>query len=88
LGNDSEHIAEKIDQGLTRQQKTQMRGGTAEDWADESFGVAEREIYARLPERGTIRLPDDYARRESGVARLQLARAGIRLAAMLNGIFK
>ena len=88
LGNDSERIAEEIDRGLMPQQKAQMRGGTAEDWADESFGVAEREIYARLPERGTIRLPDDYARRKSGVARLQLARAGLRLAAMLNGIFR
>jgi hypothetical protein len=42
--------------------------------------VAAREIYARLPERGVVRLPQDYTRTESGVARLQLAKARIRLA--------
>jgi len=33
-------------------------------------------------------LPPDYARRESGVARLQLTKAGLRLAAMPNRIFR
>jgi hypothetical protein len=88
MGNDSARIAAAIDGQLTPAQKAQMRAGTPADWANESFGVAAREIYAHLPEHGTVRLPENYARTQSGVARLQLARAGIRLAAMLNGIFK
>jgi hypothetical protein len=87
LGRDSTRIAADIDSRLTPQQKTQMRGGTPEDWANESFTLAGREIYAKLPGTGRIKLPDDYAQQESGVARLQLAKAGLRLAAMLNRIF-
>ena len=88
LGNDSARIAAEIDGGLSPQQKAQMRAGSPADWANESFHLGEREIYARLPQRGTVRLADDYALAESGVVRLQLARAGLRLAAMLNGIFR
>ncbi len=88
LGNDSGRVAAEIDGGLSPQQKAQMRGAGPVDWANESFHLGEREIYAHLPQRGTIRLPEDYAKRESGVVRLQLARAGVRLAAMLNQIFK
>lgn len=89
MGNDSERIAGEIDRSLSPAQKAQMARGTPADWANESFALAQREIYTRLPPAGrTIHLPDDYARRESQVARLQLARAGIRLAAVLNRIFK
>ena len=88
LGNDSERVAAQIDGSLTLQQKAQLRGGTPQTWANESFALAGREIYAKLPPFGPIRLPEDYARAESGVARLQLAKAGLRLAAMLNQIFK
>ena len=88
MGNDSTRIAADIDGKLMPAQKAQLRAGTPADWANESFGVAAREIYAHLPEHGTVRLPENYARMESTVVRLQLARAGLRLAAMLNGIFR
>ena len=38
-----------------------MGGGTPADWANESFALAGREIYARLPQYGRISLPADYA---------------------------
>jgi hypothetical protein len=88
LGRDSERVAADIDARLTPQQKAQLSGGTVEDWANESFALAGREIYAKLPRSGRISLPEDYALVESGVTRLQLARAGIRLAAILNQIFR
>jgi hypothetical protein len=84
LGADSIRVAASIEATLTPQQKAQMAKGRVEDWANESFHLAETEIYAHLP----ARLPEDYASRESTVARQQLARAGIRLAAILNRIFK
>jgi S1/P1 Nuclease len=87
LGQDSARVAAQIDSSLTPQQKAQLRAGTPEAWANESFAIAGREIYAKLPPTGQIRLPDDYADAESGVTRLQLARAGLRLAAILNGIW-
>jgi hypothetical protein len=88
LGDDSERIAVDITAHLTPQQKMQMESGTPVDWANESFALAQREIYAPLPVSGRITLPPDYARRESGVARQQLTKAGLRLAAMLNRIFR
>jgi hypothetical protein len=88
LGQDSGRIAAESDASLSPQQKQQLSGGTPTDWTNESFTLAAREIYAPLPQRGRINLPDDYAIRESGVARLQLERAGLRLAALLNRIFR
>jgi S1/P1 Nuclease len=87
LGEDSARVAAQIDSSLTPQQKAHLRAGTPESWANESFTIAGREVYAELPSSGQIRLPDDYADAESGVTRLQLAKAGLRLAAILNGIW-
>jgi hypothetical protein len=84
LGNNSLHVAAEVDASLTPSEKAQFAQGTVEDWTNESFDLAEREIYAHLPER----LPEDYAQKESVIARQQLARAGIRLAAILNRIFR
>jgi hypothetical protein len=88
LGRDSDRIAANIEAGLTPEQKAQLRAGTVQAWTDESFHLAESEIYARLPSSGRLRLPNDYVQTQSAVARLQLARAGIRLAAILNRIFQ
>ena len=88
LGQDSDRIAAASDAALSPQQKQQMSGGAPADWANESFALAGQEIYAPLPQGGRIRLSDDYMVRESGVARLQLAKAGLRLAALLNRIYR
>ena len=88
LGDDFNRIAVKSDASLSPQQKQQMSAGTPADWANESLALAGREIYARLPDHGRVKLPDDYGFRESGVARLQLTKAGLRLAATLNRIYR
>ena len=87
LGPDPGAVAGGIEAGLASQDKAKMAAGTPADWANESFSVAAKEIYARIPSHGPVRLPRDYARRENAVVRLQLARAGIRLATLLNRIF-
>jgi hypothetical protein len=84
LGADPVRIAAAIDETLTPAEKASMAQGSVEDWANESFHLGESEIYAHLPSR----LPEDYAQRESGIARLQLAKAGLRLATLLNRIFR
>ncbi len=88
LGQDSQRIAAQADASLSPQQEQQISRGTATDWANESFALAGREIYARLSQNGRVDLPGNYAAQESGVVRLQLARAGLRLAALLNRIFR
>ncbi len=88
MGPDVNQVAGGIEAGLSPQDKARFASGTPADWANESFAVAGKEIYARIPSRGPVRLPRDYARRENAVVRLQLARAGIRLATLLNGIYR
>jgi hypothetical protein len=88
LGDDSERVTADIEAHLTLGQKAQIETGTPADWANESFALAARAIYAPLPASGRITLPPDYALRESGVARQQLTRAGLRLAMMLNRILR
>jgi hypothetical protein len=88
LGPDPGAVAGSIETGLSPQDKAKLAAGTPVDWANESFSVAAKEIYARIPSRGPVRLPRDYARRENAVVRLQLARAGIRLATLLNAIYR
>jgi len=87
MGYDSERIAGDIEAHLTPRQKAQIESGTPADWANESFMLAARVIYAALPASGSITLPPDYPRRENGVVREQLTKAGLRLAMMLNRIF-
>ena len=88
LGADPGVVAGRIEAGLSAQDKAKISAGTPQDWANESFGGAVKEIYARIPSRGSVRLPKDYAQRESAVVRLQLARAGLRLATLLNAIYR
>lgn len=88
LGRDFDRIAAASDASLAPQQESQLSGGTPADWANESFALAAREIYASLPRHGRIHLPDDYAVRERAVTQLQLAKAGLRLAALLNRTYR
>lgn len=63
------------------------RRGRPQDWALESFGLAQRVAYGELPEsrgRGGYRLSARYMRDGREVVALQLSRAGVRLAWLLN----
>ena len=88
LGSDPGAVAGNIESGLAPQAEARMAAGTSANWANESFGLAAKEIYGRIPSRGQVRLPRDYASREKSVVRQQLARAGIRLAMLLNQIYR
>jgi S1/P1 Nuclease len=88
LGPDPMLVAGSIEAGLSPQDRQKLMAGTPADWANESFQVAAREIYARIPAYGPVRLPRDYTSRERATVRQQLLRAGLRLAAILNGIYR
>jgi hypothetical protein len=57
-------------------------------WVDEGFDLAKREVYTFGPETGSrehpLPLPPGYEEGAQRVARIQLAKAGFRLAAALN----
>jgi hypothetical protein len=88
LGPDAMLVAGGIEAGLLPLDRQRLMAGTPSDWANESFQIAAHEIYARIPAYGPVKLPRDYASRERAVVRQQLLRAGLRLAAILNVIYR
>jgi hypothetical protein len=88
LGRDTMVAASNIQAEIAPQDIAKIASGTPADWANESFGLASLEIYGRLPRSGPVRLPRDYVSRERAAVQLQLQRAGIRLAAILNRIYR
>lgn len=83
LGRDSNRIAFDIAANLTPVQRRATQTGNAMAWANESQRLA-RNIYAIVDARRLLRLAPDYPRQQAAVTRLQLARAGLRLAMVLN----
>ena len=88
LGLDSERVAEVIEGSISPAQRKSWGGGSPAQWANEAHAIARDEIYPPLMGRHELRLPPDYAYREAPVARLQLAKAGVRLAWLLNTSLK
>ena len=90
LGPTPLEIADRLEARLTRQEKESWATGTAGSWAMESFELGRRDVYA-LPSRptcalgGAVVLSREYAERAQKDAATQLLKAGIRMAAVLNG---
>jgi hypothetical protein len=81
---DPETYANRLDAALTDSTIRTFEQGTVEDWALESHAVAQKVVYGALPSRETIDIGTDYSQVASGAADLQLQKAGIRLAFILN----
>ena len=89
LGTSAQDIAAKLDGQITPAQAMAWRGGDARSWAMESFQLSRSDAY-KLPakptcsEHGSVALSTAYqamARRDAAV---QLEKAGIRIAFLLN----
>jgi hypothetical protein len=91
LGRNSNDVAAILSAQITPSEKSAWSKGTPAGWAEECWGVAKRKIYANLKNRGggePIILSPDYTESASSIAAQQLKRAGIRLATILNTIFR
>jgi hypothetical protein len=84
LGYDGSTVADGIVRSITPAQRKTLSSGTPAQWADEAHALARDRIYPPLDGRHEIRLPRDYAWQQAPIVRLQLAKAGIRLAWLLN----
>jgi hypothetical protein len=72
---------------ISGEDQQQWSHGTPADWAMETFGLARDHAYGPLPApsgRGIYLLDDRYVRAADSDVRLQLGKAGIRLAVLLN----
>jgi hypothetical protein len=79
---DERSYALHLTREITRTERTRWSRGSAISWANESYRIAARIIYAKLPHTGT--LPDVYEAEALPIANKQLERAGVRLAMLLN----
>ncbi len=81
--------AEALDKKITDKQRQDWARGTPEQWANESHRLAVEDAYAGIPEDGPPpRIDDNYIQKNEKVVEEQLEKAGVRLAAALNNIFK
>lgn len=72
---------------MTAKHVAEWSHGTVEQWAGESFHVAQKAVYGLLPPPaadGIIELGESYLRAAEPVVELQLEKAGARLATILN----
>jgi hypothetical protein len=88
LGDDPKEIASDLVGGIQQNHAfAAMSKGAPSDWAMETFGVAKDHAYGRLPSAGAdgrYALDAEYETGAIQASRVQLARAGARLAALLN----
>jgi hypothetical protein len=87
LGDSAPAIAYALRQHIGPRELNVWRAGRAEDWSVEAFGLARRVAYGELPNPGTrarYRLSASYMRDSRAVVALQLSRAAVRLAWLLN----
>ncbi|MGA0599286.1 S1/P1 nuclease [Caulobacter sp. KR2-114] len=89
LGPVPEAIADKLDTETTAAQRKASARGTVRSWALEAFAIARKDAYA-LPSRptradkGSVTVSDAYQAQVQQDAELQLRRAGVRIAVVLN----
>jgi hypothetical protein len=86
LGQDDRTVADTLIARITPEQIAQWTRGGPRDWAQESYQLAKTEVYGRLPQTtaGPYALDAAYTDNAGQVVALQLSKAGVRLAGILN----
>jgi hypothetical protein len=88
IGSEPDAIATLLSSKIPPDVAAQWSTGTPELWANESFQIAKTKIYPQFPGAGEtlapIVLPENYPASVGMITATQLAKAGFRLAAVLN----
>jgi hypothetical protein len=87
LGTDPRQVAATLIERISEPQRKDWLSGTPADWAMEAFALAKRDAYGLLlppGDRGTYSLSAAYTDQAEQDVALQLSRAGVRLAGVLN----
>jgi hypothetical protein len=90
LGDSPKAIADQLLDRITPEQKAKWEQGSVDDWAMEAFLISKRDAYGDPPlSKDTVQHLDAayVAEAEKDVA-LQLSRAGVRLAFLLNKVLQ
>jgi S1/P1 Nuclease len=83
-------LAQGLLMQITPAQAATWRAGAAEDWAWEAFAIAQEDVYGDPPLSGgeVQQLDGAYVKKAKADVALQLSRAGVRLAYLLNQALK
>jgi S1/P1 Nuclease len=90
LGHSAAQIAQRLDARLTADEIKDWSQGTPQSWAMDTFDIGRRDVYA-LPSMptcqsgGSVALSPAYLRQAEKDAVMQLLKAAVRVAAVLNG---
>jgi S1/P1 Nuclease len=84
IDRDPQTLAARLDRETTAQEREAWRSGSIEDWVLESHRLAEKVAYRRAWALGPAVLNQDYDERARSVICVQLERAAVRLAWLLN----
>jgi hypothetical protein len=87
LGTNPTAVASELIARVTAAQEASWAGGTAANWAQETFAIAKADAYGQLPPPkfdGKYELRSSYRIMAGHDAALQLSKAGVRLAFVLN----
>jgi hypothetical protein len=87
LGADEKRVAAGLVSHISIADARAWSRGTPSDWAFDSFRIAKNDAYGRLPQpnaRGSYRLQNDYVAMATRDVAMQLSKAGVRLAMLLN----
>ena len=90
LGTDPRQVAAVLIGQISEAQRQAWASGTPDGWSMEAFTLARRDAYGLLPRPGdqsTYTLPPSYTKQAEQDVALQLSRAGMRLAFVLNQVF-
>ena len=83
-GEDELALADRLNARITPEKKKEWLRGQPRDWAWESHLAAVQVAYGALPAGEDKVLGDEYVRQARAVIEEQLAKAGVRLAELLN----
>jgi hypothetical protein len=86
--NSPSEFAQRLIAQVTPQQKAEWEKGSVDDWALEAYAMAKADVYGSPPLSADLpqHLDRAYVDRAERDVRLQLSRAGVRLAAILNKV--
>jgi hypothetical protein len=93
LGSDPVAVAETLRAAIGPAQRAAWSQGDAAVWAMESYGVAKAVVYwpgapaGCAPDAAPVSLPEGYEAKAEAAVKVQLEKAGVRLAWVLNGVF-
>ena len=91
LGPDAKSIASDLIGHISTEQERKWAAGKPSDWANETFDTSKKDAYGQLPTpnaSGSFRLTDDYVTMATQDVAIQLSKAGVRLAFILNQSLK